>query len=222
MRTMRGGRATRRSTCVRSSLATRAGCGVEAARERGLSRFVGRDQELAALESSLARAHEGTGQVVGVVADPGLGKSRLCYEFVERCRERGLEVVEGHGVAHGRRIPLLPVLEMMRGYFGIADDDGDRASRDKIAGRLLMLDDSFKDLLPVLFDFLGVPDPERPPPTNAEARQRQLLPAIRRMVEVGGQINRTVILVEALHWLDPGSEVFLANLIEALASTHTL
>jgi class 3 adenylate cyclase/tetratricopeptide (TPR) repeat protein len=195
---------------------------VEAVRERGLSRFVGRDQEIGALEAALSRAHEGVGQVIGVVADPGLGKSRLCYEFVERCRARGLEVIEGHGVAHGKRIPLLPVLEMMRAYFGIEDADSDRAARDKIAGRLLLLDESFKDLLAVLFDFLGVPDPERPAPTNPEARQRQLLAAVRRLVETGGQQNWTVILVEDLHWLDPGSEVFLASLIDGLARTHTL
>jgi len=195
---------------------------VEAAGERGLSRFVGRDAELEVLETALERAQEGSGQVVGVVADPGLGKSRLCYEFIERCRARGFEVNEGHGVAHGKRIPLLPVLEMMRGYFGIDDQDTDRQARDKIAGRLLLLDDEFKELLPVLFDFLGVPDPERPPPSNPEARQRQLLAAVRRLVEAGGRRNRTVILVEDLHWLDPGSDLFLANLIEGLANTNTV
>ena len=194
-----------------------------AARERGLSLFVGRNAEIDLLENALARAQEGgVGQVVGVVADPGLGKSRLCYEFIQRCRAHGYEVHEGHGVAHGKRIPLLPVLEMMRSYFGIDDDDSDRQARDKIAGRLLLLDDEFKELLPVLFDFLGVPDPDRPPATNPEARQRQLLAAVRRLVEVGGRQNRTVILVEDLHWLDPGSDFFLANLIEGLASTTTL
>lgn len=195
---------------------------VEAVRERGLSRLVGREDELAVLEAALARAQQGTGQVVGVCADPGLGKTRLCYEFLERCRSKGLEIIEGRGVPHGKRIPLLPVLEMMRGYFGIDEGDGDRAARDKIAGRLLLLDESFNELLPVLFDFLGVADPDRPPPTNPEARQRQLLAAVRRMVEIGGRRNRVVILVEDLHWLDPGSEAFLVNLIEGLTQTHTL
>jgi class 3 adenylate cyclase/tetratricopeptide (TPR) repeat protein len=195
---------------------------VEAAGERGLSRFVGRDQETAVLEAALARASEGSGQVVGIVADPGLGKSRLCYEFVERCRARGHEITEGHGVAHGKRIPLLPVLEMMRGYFGIEDDDSDRQARDKIAGRLLLLDDEFKDLLPVLFDFLGVADPDRPAPANPEARHRQLIVAVRRLIQTAGRQRQAVILIEDLHWLDAGSDLFLENLIGALPGTQTL
>jgi class 3 adenylate cyclase/tetratricopeptide (TPR) repeat protein len=195
---------------------------VEAVGERGLSRFVGREQELGALEAALAHAHEADGQVVGIVADPGLGKSRLCYEFVELCRARGLEITQGHGVAHGKRIPLLPVIEMMRDYFGIADEDSDRQARDKIAGRLLLLDDEFKQLLPVLFDFLGVPDADRPPPANPEARHRQLVEAVRRLVQVAGQQRRGVILIEDLHWLDPGSEVFLEHFVDALPGTHTL
>ena len=81
---------------------------LERSRARGFSRFVGRADEMAALEAALARAVEGSGQVVGVVADPGLGKSRLCFEFVERCRARGITVYEAHGVSHGKLIPFLP------------------------------------------------------------------------------------------------------------------
>jgi class 3 adenylate cyclase len=82
----------------------------EAARVRGLSRFVGREREMAILEAALAHGTSGLGQVVGVVAPPGVGKSRLCFEFAERCRARGVPVYEARGVAHGRQIPLLPML----------------------------------------------------------------------------------------------------------------
>ena len=104
---------------------------------------------MAALEEALERAGEGRGEVIGVVADPGIGKSRLCHEFAERCRARGIEVYEAQGQAHGKAIPFLPVLQMLRGYFGIEDRDSERAAREKIAGRMLLLDPDFADDLPL-------------------------------------------------------------------------
>ncbi|MFL5908297.1 MAG: adenylate/guanylate cyclase domain-containing protein, partial [Solirubrobacterales bacterium] len=90
---------------------------LDLSRERGLSRFVGRAEEMGQLEEALERAKEGRGAVIGVVAEPGVGKSRLCEEFADRCRADGLEVYETQAQAHGTAIPFLPVLQMMRGYF---------------------------------------------------------------------------------------------------------
>ena len=73
---------------------------------RGFTKFVGRQSEMAALEAALEQAIAGNAQVVGVVAEPGTGKSRLCYEFAERCRAREIPVYEAHGVAHGKAVPL--------------------------------------------------------------------------------------------------------------------
>jgi len=189
---------------------------------RGLSRFVGRAAEYEALEAAYEHSRD-SGQVVGLVADPGIGKSRLCREFTDWCRAHDIVVTEGRGVAHGRRIPLLPVIEMLRGYFGIGEDDDARLAREKIAGRLLLLDDVFRETLPVLFDFLGVGDPGRAAPQMApEARERALFGAISRLVHARAAEGGGVILVEDLHWLDPGSEAFLANLIESLPGTRTL
>ncbi len=109
---------------------------------RGFSKFVGRSSEMAALEAALERAIAGNAQVVGVVAEAGTGKSRLCYEFAERCRAREIPVYEAHGVAHGKAVPLLPVLEFWRDYFGITEHDAARAARDKIAGRMVLLDET--------------------------------------------------------------------------------
>jgi class 3 adenylate cyclase len=194
---------------------------LDAAAGRGLSPLVGREPELATLEAALVRGGQ-SGHVVGVVAEPGVGKSRLCREFAERCRERGHGVTVGGGVAHRRRVPLLPVIEMLRGYFGITEDDDAQAARTKIAGPLR--DGPSRDLLPVLFDFLGVPDPERPVPAQMapEARQRALFAAMRRLVEAGGGERPGVLVVEDLHWLDPGSEAFLANLVDSLPGARTL
>jgi adenylate cyclase len=161
--------------------------------------------------------------VVGVVGEPGTGKSRLCFEFAERCRVRGVEVVEGHALAHAKAVPFLPVLEILRGFFGIAEQDDERIAREKVAGRLLLLDEAFKESLPVIFDFLGVPDPERPAPRmDPQARQRLLQAAIQRLVRRRSERAPTMILVEDLHWLDPGSEAFLGSLAAVVPGTRTL
>jgi predicted ATPase len=148
-----------------------------------LSKFVGRAAELATLEAALERSLQGRGQTVGVVADAGTGKSRLCFEFAERCRSRGFTVIEARGVAHGRRVPLLPMLELFRAYFGVEKDDAALAVREKIAGRLLLLDESLRDDLPIVFNLLGVPDPDRPQPVmDPEALQRRAYAAVRAIV----------------------------------------
>jgi class 3 adenylate cyclase len=101
----------------------------DVSRNRGLTRFVGRDADMATLEAALEQAQAGHGQVVGVVAEAGTGKSRLCFEFAERCRARGMTVNEGHAVAHGKNIPYLPMLQVFRGYYGITEQDASCARR---------------------------------------------------------------------------------------------
>ncbi|HEV3228557.1 MAG TPA: adenylate/guanylate cyclase domain-containing protein [Solirubrobacteraceae bacterium] len=196
---------------------------LEASAARGLTRFIGREQEMAVLDAALAQALEGSGQIVGLVGEPGVGKSRLCYELAERCRAQGMLVTEGHGLAHGRTIPFLPILEMLRDWFGVSGHDSDEAAREKIAGRLLLLDEAFRDSLPLVFDFLGVADPQHPAPQmDPEARQRQLFAIGKQLVQARSRREPALILVEDLHWFDPGSEVFLAQLTDAIAGTRTL
>ncbi len=196
---------------------------LDLSRERGFSRFVGRDEEMAVLEAALARAENSEGAAVGIVAEPGIGKSRLCHEFAERCRERGIEVFECQAQAHGQSIPFMPVLQMLRSYFGIADGDPERIVREKIAGRTLLLDPDFAEDLPLLFDFLGVPDPHRPlPQLSAEARHRALRGAVCRLVRAPNRRNSIVALVEDLHWMDEGSATLLGELISSVEGTKTL
>ncbi len=192
-------------------------------RARGLSRFVGRAADLRTLEDALEQTHAGNGQAVGVVAMAGTGKSRLCFEFLERCRARGMSVFEGRAVAHGKNIPFLPILEVFRAYFGITLEDDDRSAREKIAGRMVLLDTQFADALPLLFDFLGVADPQRPAPRlDPEARQRQLLAVMRQVIQSVSEHQPTITLVEDLHWLDDASEEFLAQMVDARAGSRNL
>ena len=196
---------------------------LDVARGRGLTRFVGRAGELRELEGALAAAHDGEGQVIGIVAEPGVGKSRLCAEFVEAVRARDIEVHEAHCQSHGRTLPLMPVLEMLRSYFRIDDRDPPREVREKIAGRMLLLDPGLADELPLVFDFLGVPDPARPAPRmDAEARRRQLLGVVRKLVGAKDRPDPVINLIEDAHWMDPASEEFLAALIEGVPDTPTL
>jgi class 3 adenylate cyclase/tetratricopeptide (TPR) repeat protein len=196
---------------------------LDLSRERGFSSFVGRDKEMAVLEAALERAERSEGAAVGIVAEPGVGKSRLCHEFSQRCRERGIEVFECQAQAHGQAIPFMPVLQMLRSYFGIVDGDPERIVREKIAGRTLLLDPDFAEDLPLLFDFLGVPDPSRPlPQLSAEARHRALRGAVCRLVRAPNRRHSIVALVEDLHWMDEGSATLLGELISSVEGTKTL
>jgi class 3 adenylate cyclase/tetratricopeptide (TPR) repeat protein len=195
---------------------------LDRSRERGFSRFVGRTDELAVLESALNRSLEGRGGVVGVVAQAGVGKSRLCLEFVERCRARGVAVYEAHCPSHGKLVPLLPVLELFCGYFGITHKDGDQLAREKIAGRMLLLDRDLDPFLPLAFDFLGVPDPQRPAPTMDPAvRQRQLFAFTRRLIQARSVREPAVLFVDDAHWIDEGSDAFIAQVADIVPGTRT-
>jgi predicted ATPase/class 3 adenylate cyclase len=190
---------------------------------RGLSRFVGRGGEMRTLDGALARAIEGDAQIVGIVADAGVGKSRLCYEFGERCRGRSIPVRVGHAVAHGKSIPLLPITELLRDILDIHEQDDDQRARNKIAGALVLLEDQLTEAVPLYFELLGVPDPQRPaPPLEAETRQRQIFEIQRRLLKARSERSPAVILLEDLHWFDPESEAWLEQMAQAIHGTRTL
>ncbi len=197
---------------------------IQVSQGRGFSTFVGRDRETAILEDALMQAFQGQTQVIGVVGEPGVGKSRLCAEFATHCNAKRLTVHRAHGVSHGMAIPFLPILEMLRDYFGVLDNDSPGTARDKIAAQLLSMDATLLDGLPLFFDFLEVADPERPPPAlQREARMRRLFDVIRMVIERrSASEGLTVFLLEDLHWFDPASAEFLEQLIESWAGSRTL
>jgi adenylate cyclase len=196
---------------------------LDLAREQGLTRFVGREAEMAKLVEALEKAQAGDGGAIGIVADAGIGKSRLSFEFVQRCREAGVEVFEAQAQAHGKSIPFMAVLQMLRSFFGIRDRDPEQLARERIAGRALLLDPSFSEDLPLLFDFLGVPDPDRPvPQMSPEGRQRALGGVVCRIVNAPARRKTLVLVIEDLHWVDEGSAAMLGDLIESVRGTNTL
>ncbi|HXG28804.1 MAG TPA: adenylate/guanylate cyclase domain-containing protein [Nevskiales bacterium] len=195
---------------------------LDLSRARGLSRFIGRERESALLDEALAQVRGGRGQVVGVIGNAGIGKSRLCYEFTERCRAQGVAVHRATGLPYGAALPYYPILALMRSYFGVGENDPPAEVRRKVAGTLLMLDAGLKDALPLVFDFMGV--------TEARSAATDLPPEVQqaRLIEILGVLCRseggrpTVILVEDLHWIDPGSESFLARMVELVPDSPTL
>ena len=196
---------------------------LDTSRARGLSPFVGRSDEMAALEAALECSLEGSGRVAAAVGEAGVGKSRLCAELVERCRARGLMVYEAHCPAHGKTIPYLPLLELLRNLFGITDQDGPRDVRHKIAGELALLDDAFADDRALVLDFLGVGDPKAPPlQLEPAVRQRRLFTFLRRLIQLRTEAEPIVLQIDDLHWIDPGSDLFLTQIVEAVSATRTL
>jgi class 3 adenylate cyclase/tetratricopeptide (TPR) repeat protein len=197
---------------------------LDQSRSRGLSTFVGRDDDMALIEAAFERAQSGHGQVMGVVADAGTGKSRLCAEFIDRVRAKDVPVLEGRGVAHGKSIPMLPMLEVWRSFYGIEEDDSPEQTRAKIAGRLLLMDEGFRETLPIQFDLFGVPDPANPSPTmDAEQRQKQLQRVVKRVLhDPSYQDGGRVVLLEDLHWFDGASDSFLEIFVESIPATRDL
>ncbi len=197
--------------------------GLDISRERGFSRFIGRSSEMAILRSAHQRALNGQGNVVGVVGEPGVGKSRLCHEFLELNREMGVTICQANCASHIKTVPLLPVLQLLRSVFGIAEKDPEEETRKKIAGTLILLDEAFKDTLPIWFDFLAVTDPQKPDiRTDSEERQRKLFALIQLLVQSMSKRQPLIILVDDLHWIDSSSDAFIARLVDAVKDTRTL
>jgi class 3 adenylate cyclase len=196
---------------------------LDRSRSRGFSKFVGREGERGVLEAALEQALQGRGRVVGLVAEAGIGKSRLCAEFLDRCRERGIAVQQASGFAHAKNIPLLPILQLLRNSFGVEERDSDQTARDKIAGRVVLGDESLTHALPFLFEIMGVPDPERPgAELEPEARERLLVEIVKRLTRARSERQPAVWLIEDLHWLDGASDAFVGHLVEAVPDTRSL
>ncbi|HKA54180.1 MAG TPA: adenylate/guanylate cyclase domain-containing protein, partial [Candidatus Binatia bacterium] len=131
---------------------------LQVATRRGLTRFVGRQSELTQLRRALELATGGHGQIVGVMGEPGVGKSRLFHEF-KLLSQSGCLVLETFSVSHGKAYPYLPLIDLLKNYFQITLYDDERKVREKVVGKVLTLDRALEDILPYLFALLGVAEP---------------------------------------------------------------
>src|SRR5262249_32313600 len=164
----------------------------------------------------------GHGQIVGVMGEPGVGKSRLFYEF-KLLSQRGCLMLETFSVSHGKAYPYLPLIELLKNYFQITLQDDERQRREKITGKVLPLDRSLEDTLPYLFFLLGIAEPTSPlSQMDPQIRKRRTFDAIKRLL-VRESLNQPFILVfEDLHWLDAETQAFLTLLSESVATARIL
>ncbi|MGH3116494.1 MAG: AAA family ATPase [Gaiellales bacterium] len=196
---------------------------LQASAARGLTRFVGRASELQQLTQALERTAAGHGQTVAVVGEAGLGKSRLLWEFTRSRRTHGWLLLESRSVSYGKATPYLPVIELLKAYFRIQDRDDQREIRERVAGKLLMLDKALEPLLTPLLTLLDVPvadsawDALDPP-----QRRQRTLAAVRRLILRESQVQPLLLVFEDLHWIDSETQSLLDGLIESQPTARLL
>ncbi len=196
---------------------------LQAAAARGLTRFVGRDAETEQLRKALEQARSDHGQVVGVVGEPGLGKSRLFFEFTHSHRTQGWLILESGSVSYGKATPYLPVIDLLKAYFKIQDRDDQREIREKVTGKLLTLDKSLESTLPAFLALLDVPvDDPLWQALDPSQRRQQTLGAVKRLLLRESQVQPLILLFEDLHWIDSETQAMLESLVESLPTSRLL
>jgi tetratricopeptide (TPR) repeat protein len=190
---------------------------------RGLTPFVGRQAELAALHAALEQAGAGHGQVVAVIGEPGVGKTRLFHEFIHASRPQGWLLLESNSTSYGKATPYLPVIDLLKAYFRLEDRDDGRRMREKLTGRLLTLDSALGPSLPAFLALLEVPveDPAWQALDPAQRRQRTL-DALKRLLLRESQVQPLLLVFENLHWIDAETQALLDSLVESLPATCLL
>ncbi len=196
---------------------------LDAAAGRGLTRFVGRDAELEQLRGALERASQGHGQVVAVVGEPGVGKSRLFWELTHSHRVHGWLIVQSASVSYGKATAYLPVIELLRGYFEIESRDDPRKIREKVTGKVLTLATALAPAVPALLALLDVPVEE--PSWHALdplQRRQQTLDAVKRLLLRESEVQPLIVVFEDLHWIDGETQTLLDSLVESLPAVRLL
>jgi class 3 adenylate cyclase len=196
---------------------------LQAAALRGLTRFVGRDADVEHLRRVLGQAGAARGQVVAIVGEAGVGKSRLTYEFTHSHRVQDWLILEASSVSYGKATSYLPVIDLLKGYFKIGNRDDHREMRAKVLGRVLGLDRALEPLLPPLLALLDVPV-EDPAWQNLDPPQRRrlTLDAVKRLLLRESQGQPLLVVFEDLHWIDGETQALLDSLVESLGSARLL
>jgi class 3 adenylate cyclase/predicted ATPase len=192
------------------------------AAQRGLTKFVGREREMEALKHAAEQVKSGHGQIVAAMAEPGVGKSRLFYEF-KATSQSGWMVLETLSVSHGKASAYLPVIDLLRNYFRIATEDDERTRREKVTGRVVALDRSLEDTLRYLFSLLGIVEDDDPlAQMDGQIRKRRTLEAIKRIVLRESLNQPLMVIFEDLHWIDEETQALLNLLADSIGTAKIL
>jgi DNA-binding NtrC family response regulator/tetratricopeptide (TPR) repeat protein/class 3 adenylate cyclase len=185
--------------------------------KRPLSHFVGREQELTTLRAILAHVAQGRGQIVGLVGEPGVGKSRLCYELTQAQCPHGWLILESSLTAYGKDTPYLPVLDLLKAYFQLDTGDEVRMIRAKILGKLRTPETDLELILPAVLALLDVPVDDPPWQALEPVQRRQrTLEACKSLLLRASQVQPVLLVVENLHWIDGETQAFLDRLADSL------
>jgi predicted ATPase/class 3 adenylate cyclase len=189
---------------------------------RGYTKFVGRQNEIQAMKRAAEQAKAGRGQIVAAVAEAGVGKSRLLFEFKAVSRS-GWMVLEAFSVSHGQASAFFPLIDLLYSYFEISSEDDARKRREKINGRVLTLDRSLEDTLQYLYGLLGIADADNQiAEIKAQTRKHRALDAVKRIL-LRESLNQPLIVVfEDLHWIDSESQAFLNLLADSMGTARIL
>jgi predicted ATPase len=196
---------------------------LQRAAARGYTKFVGRDPEMEVLNRAAEQARASHGQIVAAIAEPGVGKSRLFQEF-KASNQSGWIVLEAVSVSHGKATAYLPLIELLHDYFGIGPDDEPRRRREKVTGRVTMLDLSLQnDTLPYLFALLGIIEGEDPfAQMDPQVRRRRTQDAVKRVL-LRESLNQPLMLVfEDLHQIDDETQALLNLLADSIGISRVL
>jgi class 3 adenylate cyclase len=191
--------------------------------QRGLTRFVGREPELAQLHRALERARAGHGQIVAIVGEPGVGKSRLFYEFMHSPSAQDWLVLESTSVSYGRATPYLPVIGLLKAYFQIEARDDARTIRERVTGKLLALDRALEPALTplqALLDALG--EDAQWQALDPSQRRRLTLDAVKRFLLRESRSQPLLLFFDDLHWVDSETQALLDGLVETLPTARIL
>jgi class 3 adenylate cyclase/tetratricopeptide (TPR) repeat protein len=196
---------------------------MQALAARGLTRFVGRQAEFEALRQALERAGTSHGQVVAVIGEPGVGKTRLFYELIRSHHTHDWLVLESSSVSYGKATAYLPVRDLLKAYVQIDDRDDGRKVREKVTGKLLTLDTALGLTLPAFLTLLDVPVEDRHwQDLDPTQRRQRTLAAIKQLLLRESQVQPLLLVFENLHWIDAETQAILDSLVESLPTARLL
>jgi class 3 adenylate cyclase len=196
---------------------------LQASAARGLTRFVGRDRELDQLRQALEQAGAGQGQVVAVTGEPGVGKSRLFWEFTQSHRTPGWLILESHSVSYGKATAYLPVIDLLKVYCGVDARDDMHRVREKVMGKVLTLDRALDPLLCAILALLEVPVEEQAwQALDPLQRRRHTLEAVKRLLVRESQVQPLLLVFEDLHWIDTETQAVIDLLVGSLPAARVL
>ena len=196
---------------------------LQATAARGLTRFIGRETEFVALQDALERAGAGHGQVVAVLGEAGVGKSRLLYELIHSHRLQGWLVLESASVSYGKATPYFPIIDLLKRYAHIEEGDDARTVRAKVTGQLLTLDTALQDTIPALLALLeALPEDNPFQQLDPLQRRQRTLDALKRMLVRESQAQPLLLVCEDLHWIDSETQALLDSLVESLPTARLL